>query len=206
MKIQFILMFFSLFSISSCSTTNKNENILIDTTQEKLSQQAPKLHQDTLTDPYHYYYLSHLPLRQVGQLILNDSIIPSDNKITFNCMDSLSSKNANTRNYYFPVFLKILDKSDGALGEAIGQYAMTYIEKYPKEFAEKSKSITNEQFKSWAYHTGYELYFTYATDKKAKRWISSMIKNCSNCDTTQLKRLEEFNKLVTVAIKDNYEE
>ena len=187
------------------SSTNKDDTKLIDTNSIKHTDDNGSIYEDTLRIPSNYYFLSNLSLQQVGKLILADSIQPSDNKITFDCMDSLLAKQSTTRDYYFPVFLKILDKSDGALAEAVGQYAMTYVEKYPIEFAEKSKYITADQFKSWASNTGYELYFTYDTEKKAKRWMNFIVKNCSTCDTTQLKRLEEFNRLAIAAMKDAYE-
>lgn len=117
----FIILFFSCRS----STTNESDKNLIDTTQRAHSEDDVNFQVDTLRDPSHYFYLSNLPLRQVGQLILTDSIHPSDNKITFDCMDSVSSGNANTREYYYPVFLKKLDKADGALAEVVGEVAMT---------------------------------------------------------------------------------
>ena len=200
--IRFISVFIILFLSCGSSTTNESDKNLIDTIQRKQSEDDANFQVDTLRDPSHYFYLSNLPLRQVGQLILTDSIQPSDNKITFECMDSISSENVNTREYYYPVFLKILDKADGALAEAVGEPAMTYVEKYPKEFAERSKALNEDQFKRWASNTGYELYFTYETENKAKRWTNAVVKSCSNCDTTQLKRLEEFNRLAIAAMKE----
>lgn len=200
-----ISVFIILLIGCGSSTSNNDDKHLIDTIHAQRFEDNTKLKIDTLRDPSHQSYLSDLSLRQVGRLILTDSIQPSDNNITFDCMDSLSSENVSTRDYFFPVFLKILDKCDGALAEAVGLYTMTYFEKYPYEFAEKSKSITNEQFYSWASFTGNELYFTYESEKQVKSWLNSVVKNCSSCEATHLKRLKEFNKFAISAIKDAFE-
>jgi len=120
-------VFIILFISCGSSSTNKDDTKLIDTNSIKHTDDNASIYEDTLRVPSNYYFLSDLTLRQVGKLILADSIQPSDNKITFDCMDSLLAKQSTTRDYYFPVFLKILDKSDGALAEAVGQYAMTYV-------------------------------------------------------------------------------
>jgi hypothetical protein len=190
-----------MFSCKTPSTKN-DELKMDDTTQATQNNENLPSQPDTLRDPSHYYYLTDFPLIKVGQLILADSVQPLDNKIIFDCMDSLSSMDTKTRDFYFPVFLKILEKSDGALAEAVGQYAMNYIEKYPKEFAIKSRSITDDQFTSFASSTGYELYFSFETVQKATSWTNSIIKNCANCDKAELKRLKEFNMLALEAMKD----
>jgi len=156
---------------------------------------------DTLSDPNSNSYLTNLPLRQVANLILNDSIRPSDNKVTFDCMDSIYSSNIETRNFYFPVFLKILDKADGALAEAVGGYIKTYVEKYPKELIEKTNQLTDEQFQSLASYTGDEVYYTYDTEEGDNKWKNNVLKKCSDCDSIQLRRLRQFIKLAIAARK-----
>lgn len=92
---------------------------------------------DTLRDKNHYYYLATFELKTVGKWILQDSIAPSVNYITFRCMDSLTSKQRKVRDYYFPVFIKIIGKADGALAEVIGARALLYAKSYPKELADR---------------------------------------------------------------------
>ena len=158
---------------------------------------------DTLRDPNSYSYLTNLPLRQVADLILNDSIRPSDNKVTFDCMDSISSSNIETRNFYFPVFLKIVDKADGALAEAVGGYIKTYVEKYPKELIEKANQLSEEQFQSLASFTGDELTFTYDNEKGDYKWTDNILEKCSDCDSTQLRGLKQFIKLAIATRREN---
>ncbi len=47
---------------------------------------------DTLKDPYSYHYLANLTPREFAELIMKDSIRPSDNFNTFRVMDSLKAK------------------------------------------------------------------------------------------------------------------
>jgi len=164
-------------------------------------QKIETVNTDTLRQPDHFFYLTDLPLRQVAQLILSDSVRPIDNTVTFQCMDSILSNNEATRNFYFPVFLRILEKADGALAEVVGQYAMTYIEEFPKEFAIKHSSLVEEQLESLASGIGFELYYKSQTEEDASPWIDTVIQNCLKCDSTQLSRLIDFNKRAISAMK-----
>jgi hypothetical protein len=117
---------------------------------------------DTLRSKNHYYFLADIKLRTIGQLILSDSIAPSDNHITFSCMDSIAAKNKNTRDYFFPVFKKIINGSDGALAEVVGIYVLNYTKKYPKEFADRYKCCPTsgqccEELKRLASYAGEEI-------------------------------------------------
>lgn len=118
--------------------------------------------EDTLRNKNHYYYLSDLPIRKVGDLIVSDSIAPSDNFVTFKLMDSLNSDNKEARDFYFHVFEKIVKKSDGALSEVVGAYAQQYIENYPAEFFQKynccdSSSQCCDELINIANHVTYEI-------------------------------------------------
>jgi hypothetical protein len=99
---------------------------------------------DSLRNKSHYYYLSDLKLRTSAKLILNDSIQPSDNLITFASMDSISADKKSVRDYYYPVFQKIISKADGALAEVVGSYLLAYVKRFPKEFAECYASCPKE--------------------------------------------------------------
>jgi hypothetical protein len=100
---------------------------------------------DSLREKHHYYFLADINLRTVGKLILKDSISPADNYITFNCMDSISSKNKSTRDYFFPVFVNIVKKSDGALAEVIGARVLNYVKIFPKEFSERFTCCSRQE-------------------------------------------------------------
>lgn len=80
---------------------------------------------------------TNVNMRKTGYLFLQDSIIPSDNEITFACMDSILSIHKGTRDYFFPVFEKIAMQADGSVAEIIGPYTLAYIKKYPQEFLDR---------------------------------------------------------------------
>lgn len=163
-----------------------------DATHREHDTTATVNYADSLRLPTHYSYLTDLPLRQVAHLILTDSISPLDNQITFECMDSLSADNVNTREFYFPVFNKIVNKSDGALSEVVGQYIMKYVERFPMEFAAKSKSLNDEELKTWASYVAYELHFSYNTPQQAERWMANILSKCTKCDNDAINRLQNL--------------
>lgn len=158
---------------------------------------------DSLRDPSHFYYLTDLPLRKVANLFMNDSIYPLDNQITFSCMDSISSDNIETRNFYFPVFLKIQDKADGALAEVVGGFIIMYIEKYPKEFAIRISSLSKERVDSFAHYVGYELYFENDNINSSNKWFTSVLDKCTDCNRYQTQQIEKFNRLILQSVIEN---
>jgi hypothetical protein len=145
---------------------------------------------DTLRSKYHYYYLADLDLRTVGQWILKDSIAPSDNYITFKCMDSLTSKQKKTRDYYFPIFIKIVDKADGALAEVVGSHALSYAKKYPKELADRFKccSTTQEcctELERFSSYVGTEIMMADDDKKAYNDLVNEMTKNYRDWKTNK---------------------
>ena len=88
---------------------------------------------DSLRNPFSQYYLTDLNLREVAQLIVEDSIQPIDNIITFSILDSVAQGKEDSRNYFADAFDVIITKSDGALSEVIGQYCITSIYNNPNE-------------------------------------------------------------------------
>ncbi len=203
-----IIPFLALLFSCGETATPETEPSFIDTTSQiattAISQEPsePKEITDTLRNPYHESYLTDLPLRKVGQLILADSVMPLDNGVTFKCMDSILSDHITTRDFFFPVFLKILDKADGALSEVVCLFTKNYIERFPKEFSRRYAYFTNTQIDQWAFYTRYELGFVYDNKAKAESWMTSIIKKCTSCDSTDIKHLADFGEL---AIKQSDE-
>ena len=136
--------------------------------KEKIPTQilfSQKSETDSLTNPNHFYYLSDLPLKKAGELILNDSIKPSDNFITFALMDTVSGCKKSDLNFYLKVFEKILNYADGALAEAVGSYTLNFIKKRPADFINHIGTLNDEQIKTWADYTFVEMYFTYPAEE-----------------------------------------
>jgi hypothetical protein len=113
-KISAVILFFGL--LGSCYAQNENDSL-----RSSLSQ----------------YYLTDLNLRDVANLIISDSVRPMDNYVTFNILDSISSESKQTRDFFYPAYQNILNKSDGALSEVMGIYSLKFIKNYPSEFFSK---------------------------------------------------------------------
>jgi hypothetical protein len=136
--------------------------------KEIIASQIPFVIQteiDSLRNPNHYYYLADLPIKKTGELILTDSIQPSDNYITFSLMDTISGCKKNDLNFYLQVFEKILYYADAALAEAVGLYTWNFIKKRPDEFINHIDTLNNEQIMKWADYTFYEMYFAYSQEE-----------------------------------------
>ncbi len=191
------LLVILLFLFVSCTNPEYVKENPKQIPSDSLNPKTKEL--DSLTNPSSYYYLSDKPLEKVAQLMLIDSIYPMDNKITFDCLDSISSNNSATRDFYFKVMLKILDKSDGCLSEAVGSFLITYIESYTKEFAERLTKMDKKHIDDMADFTGYELYFE---KDKGKKWLNNLNKLCKDCDSTQTSNLRKFKTSTTKHVNE----
>ncbi len=135
---------------------------------EKIATEIPFVKQteiDSLRNPNHYYYLKDLPLEKTGELILTDSIQPSDNYITFLLMDTISGCKKSDLSFYLKVFEKILNYADGALAETVGSYTWTFIDKRPAEFINHIDNLNDDQIMKWADYTFYEMYYAYSGEE-----------------------------------------
>jgi hypothetical protein len=180
----------------------RNESIV---KSEKLVRNDSIVKSDTLRDPYSEYFLADLSPKQFAELILKDSIYPSDNFSTFRVMDSLEAKSYEDRKYYFRVFLKIIGKADGALAEAVGDPAMMYVENHTIEFLDFASAINKKDFESWANYVGVEIYLSSRENplNDEDSYYKILRDNCKNCSNKQLQILEDFHKIVKQSIVDN---
>lgn len=160
-----------------------------------------QLEKDTLKDKNHYYYLADISPKEFAQLILKDSVIPSDNFSTFRVMDSLNAKSYNDRKFYFEVFLKIMKESDGALAEAVGLPAYDFVEKQTKEFFKLAQSITKAQFELWANNIAVEISLS-STNNPTKEAEIYCEKLRENCLPEQRKEVDRFCKIVSETIEE----
>ena len=176
----------------------------VDANPESNSQN-PK---DSLRNPSNYFYLSDLPTKTIGELILADSIKAVDNEVSFRCLDSLVTADPVSRAFYFSVFKKIMSHSDGALSEVVGEFSKKYIETYPGEFANYATSFPKAQLELWAFQTVEHVLV--AVDEKqyknANEWTNKIMRDCKDCSTQQLATMRRFNETIVRAAKDREEE
>ena len=175
---------------------------LISTTlyaRENISYWVQNTEIDTLRDPNHFYFLSDIPIRAVGQLILTDSIKPSDNFVTFSLMDTISKCNHTDLKFFLLVFEKIMESADGALSEAVGSYSSYFIEKRPKVFIKHLDTIDKKSIEKWANFTFYELYFTYS-ENELKIQCEELVENLKKIEKTE--NLNYFEKQIEENLKN----
>lgn len=145
-----------------------------------------------------------LPARTIGEMILDGRLKPSDNEFTFRILDSLNTSDKGSRKFYFDVFNKIMDHSDGALSEAIGNYALTYVELNPAEFIRYTSSLPASRFETWASQVGIELFLSGNEPKENFQHYSRSVNgNCKGCSKATVQKLRQFNQLVWQTMEQN---
>jgi hypothetical protein len=186
-------------------TTQVSNNSISDSTNNTDLTLNPK---DSLRNPSNYFYMSDLPTRTIGELILADSIKATDNEVSFRCLDSLTSPNPASRAFYFVVFKKIMDNPDGALSEVVGEFSKKYIETYPKEFANYAASFPRPKMELWAFQTVEHVLAAVEEKriKNASEWTNKIIKSCKDCNAAELATIKTFNANILSAAKDREEE
>ena len=143
---------------------NLKENSLVEGKHIEKKVQKKRQEIDSLRNPNHNAYLTDLSFTKIGELVLKDSVQPTDNHVTFQLLDTISKCNENDISFYLKVFDKIMLNADGALAEAVGVYALNFIKKKPKVFISHIDTIALEQVDDWASYTAFEMYFDYEED------------------------------------------
>lgn len=123
------------------------------------------------------FYLNNKSIDENAKLFYNGKFAVSDDEKTFAICDSLTTKNAATRPFYFYVFCRILELSDGALSEVLGACCLEYTKKYPCEFIKYfGAKDFDASSKKWASFIAFELgpmseckKFEVEIDKKIKQ-------------------------------------
>lgn len=121
----------------------------------------------------------------------------SDDDVTFACMDSLTSNDTKTRDFYWSVFKIILVKSDGALSEAVGSYLIAYLQKYPKEFTKRYTQL-NEDLKGKCVHF---VSFEYYASNEGDTEVQTLKDVCKNCSSKEKNAMIKFAKEVLMEVE-----
>ncbi|MCU0366395.1 MAG: hypothetical protein MUC30_04155, partial [Bacteroidales bacterium] len=174
---------------------------------EKTSKNQQSETSDTLNNPHHPSWLADKSPKEIGQMILDNKIQPTDNDVTSRVMDSLLSKNADERKFYFKVFIKILENADGALAEMAGTLAIKYVENYTSEFLDLSAGISKENFDSWASFVGWEILLSSNDDpvKDGELFTEKLLSDCPELIEKDRQRLKSFNDIIMKSIRENQE-
>ena len=88
------------------------------------------------------FYLSNPKIDKYAKMFYKRDFAPSDDSITFGFLDSVMTRNSETRPFYFFVFNQIVNVADGALAEGIAFKCLDFVGKYPCEFLNHAKNDT----------------------------------------------------------------
>lgn len=80
------------------------------------------------------YYLNHRQIDQYAKLYYQGKFATSDDTLTFAFLDSVLTRNPETKPFYLFVFNSVVSFADGALSEVVVEYCWEYFEKHPCEF------------------------------------------------------------------------
>jgi hypothetical protein len=188
-----IKLFSILFILlTSCADGNK-QNIV--STKKIVNNHSNKA--DSINGKPVKFYMENKNCSQVAKDFYNGKFIPSDNDSTEILLNLSFKSDSILRPFYFWCLNSIINEADGALMEYIGIPARRYIEKYPMKYF---VDIHTEQFKknknNWITSINYSGYYENENSedkiKIKKIFISKILKNCINCNTSLKSEINIF--------------
>ena len=100
------------------------------------------------------FYLNNSQVSKTAKDFYKGKFKPSDDNRTMSILDSLNTRNNSTRPFYIYLVSTMMQKSDGALSEALGNAAKNFIERHPNEavnFLYANNRMVEKKFLSaWA--------------------------------------------------------
>lgn len=141
------------------------------------------------------FYIENPEVADIAKQLYLNKFKPTDNDSTTMLLSLAVDKDSLLRPFYLWCLDFVIQISDGALGEYPGEPAFNYATTYPTEFfAYMDKDTTGIRYKWWTEIIAYSgVNQTISNEKQQKNQIiTSMIKNCSNCNTSTKRRIEKF--------------
>lgn len=149
------------------------------------------------------FYLDNPNVAEIAKQLYLNKFIPTDNDSTTILLSLVMTNDNRLRPFYRWCLDFVIQISDGALGEYSGKPAFNYAIKYPQEFfSYMEKDSTGLRYKWWTEMIAYSGIDSITTnDNKLKTFIiSSMTKNCTNCEPNTKKRIDKFAQDIVNAI------
>lgn len=182
-----LLIIICLTILISCSSSERKNTNNSSVDSEKVISENGKTDTDSTKS-----------IKEVGLEILGGApIFGKNEKYLFQLMDSLTTKNSNERAFYFKVYKKIVEKSDGYVSEAIGSYALKYLENYPTEFF----SLSDEEIKSLMGYIAYEVRLSEDNAISKLKEFLTQLREKSNTET--IKKIDLFEQELLENLKEN---
>ena len=176
------LEFYWLFICAICSFTVFSQKVPDLNNPEKYPLQVINQVPDTIEGKPLTYWVNHPNIDQYTKLYIQGKFSVSDNDPTFQILDSINSVNVETSTFYLFVFHKIMDKSDGALSEAVAWTCANYIKSKPCKFFSKVKyGKYKSYFTNWVEFTSYSGLWELESKQQVITQIENKMKlNCSS--------------------------
>jgi hypothetical protein len=158
---------------------------------------------DTINNRPISFYLDNPNVADIAKQLYLNKFRPTDNDSTTILLSLVSSQDSVLRPFYRWCLDFVIQISDGALGEYPGQPAFNYATTYPNEFfAYMDNDTTGLRYKKWTEIIAYSgLNVTSLNDFEQEKFIiTSMTKNCINCNSATKKRINKFSADIVKAI------
>ena len=145
------------------------------------------------------FYLNHKGIDDYSKLFYKGSFVLYDNDETFAFIDSVLTDNNETRPFYFYVFNRVMDMSDGAISEYVAGVCLDYFIKHTCEFYENYNSKEfGVYLPDWTAFLGWQIYtrskfdiLTRSPDKKIDSECPEFQKQWGEMKNEIEKNLEE---------------
>jgi hypothetical protein len=193
------ILFLVLFILISCKKKSEKKaekkEVIIEKSLTKEDIKTIELE----TEPK----IETLKIRKYAESILKNEIYPSDNDETFECIKQIFTKDKNDLKFYFKVFRVIVEKSDGALSEAIGLYVMDFIKYNPDFFIEQYSEFKLEEQKRFINSMAYEFYFTEPEhNAEIARYFTEVNSKLNQSTEPKRKYLSAIKELTKIATEE----
>lgn len=114
------------------------------------------------------FYINHKRIDQAAKAYYEGKWTAVDNDRTFAMLDSVMTRNAETRPFYFYLLNKVMKVADGALAEYVGVVCVRYFSQYPCEFISREPDAEYQvDRKQWVNFMALELYLPESFHKYA---------------------------------------
>jgi hypothetical protein len=147
-------------------------------------------------------YLNNKNVSIVAKDFYSGKFKASDDERTLSILDSLKTRNNLTKPFYIYLVSIMMDKSDGALSEVLGEASKEFIEHNPNEaidFLYSSNKVLIKKFRrNWAFRIGGEFVITCEGKEKecAKKSLEQTVIKISRGNKSKLtqfyKQIEAY--------------
>ena len=145
------------------------------------------------------FYLNHKSIDSPAKLFYKGRYALYDDEETFSFLDSVMTKNEETRPFYLFIYNQAMKVTDGALSEYMASVCRRYLEKYPCEFfAGLNDNVSKIDVDKWTGFIGFDIYDRKTFDSVVAD-VDKKVKNSCSSRTSDWKK-------VKLKIEDKLEE